>query len=502
MPMNAIPHALYRAAQVRELDRIAIEELGIAGYTLMTRAGTTAFHYLRRRWPAVRRLAVVCGPGNNGGDGYVVARLAHEAGLSVGVLQLGDHDSLRGDARRAAGDWHDGGGVSRAFEAAALHEAELVVDAVFGTGLERQIGGPWREAIEAINALAAPVLALDLPSGLHADSGAMLGVAVAAVATVTFIGLKQGMFTGRGPDLCGEIAFDDLGVPDEALLHVPPAASRIEHDLLARLLPQRARTSHKGDFGHVLVVGGGRGMAGAARMAAEAAGRVGAGLVSVATRPEHAVSMAAARPELMCHGVESGRELRRLARRANVIAIGPGLGQSDWAAELLAAALDAALPLIVDADALNLLAFEPGARGNWILTPHPGEAARLLGSTAAQVQADRFAALGALVDAFSGVCVLKGAGSLVQAPGGLVYVCDAGNPGMASGGMGDVLTGVLAGLAAQGLDLEDAARAGTYLHACAADAAAAAGERGLRASDLLPELRRLVNPRAPGVGAQ
>jgi NAD(P)H-hydrate epimerase len=291
--------------------------------------------------------------------------------------------------------------------------------------------------------------------------------------------------------------FDDLDVPPGVFLSATPSATRLEVGLLSRLLPRRPRGAHKGRFGHVLVVGGDHGMTGAVRMAAEAAARSGAGLVSVATRPEHAAAIAAVRPELMCHGVDGAAQLHPLLERATVVAIGPGLGQSPWAQRLLGQVLDADLPLVVDADALNLLAREPHNRGRWVITPHPGEAARLLGTAAAAVQADRFAAVEALADAFGGVAVLKGAGTLIRARGQVTYVCDAGNPGMASGGMGDVLTGVIAGLAAQGLDLEDAARAGVYAHAAAADAAArSGGERGLLALDLLPELRRLLNPLA------
>lgn len=235
-------------------------------------------------------------------------------------------------------------------------------------------------------------------------------------------------------------------------------------------------------------------MAGAARMAGEAAARVGSGLVTVATRPEQAAVLAGVRPELMCHGVEGPRDLLPLLRRATVVAIGPGLGRSRWAQGLFTAVLDTKLPLVVDADALNLLAAEPVARGNWVLTPHPGEAARLLGSASQAVQADRFSAVAQLAQRYRAVAVLKGAGTLVQAEDGAVWLCDRGNPGMATGGMGDVLTGVIAGLAGQGLPLAEAAWAGVHLHAVAGDAAARDGERGMLALDLMPHLRRAANP--------
>lgn len=492
--MSPLPHALYRAAQVRELDRIAIQEFGIPGLTLMERAGRSAFEALKAHWPAAQRIAVLCGTGNNGGDGFVVARLAREAGLAVEVLQVGDPARISGDALAAAQALRAAGVEPRGFEPGPVHGAEVIVDALFGTGLEREVTGVWREAVEAINASSAAVLAVDIPSGLHADTGTVLGAAVRAHLTVTFIGPKQGMFTGAGPDHCGAIVFDDLQVPREIYARVAPAAHRIRQEDLYGWLAPRLRGAHKGDHGHVLVVGGDHGMGGAARMAGEAAARVGAGLVTVATRPAHAAALSAACPELMCHGVEEACDLLPLLRRATVVAIGPGLGRSRWAQGLLGAVLESKLPLVVDADALNLLAQDPLARGNWVLTPHPGEAARLLEIPSRTVQADRFAAVSQLTQRYRAVGVLKGTGTLVQDEGGNLLLCDRGNPGMATGGMGDVLTGVVAGLIAQGLPLAAAARAGVYLHAAAGDAAAADGERGMMALDLLPHLRRAANP--------
>ena len=494
--MDALPEALFRAEQVRELDRRAIQDYGIPGYELMQRAAAAALDLLGRSWPQARRIAVVCGGGNNAGDGYVLARLARAQGLAVDVLALADPPSLKGDAATAWHDWDAAGGSVQAFDAAVLEGVDLIVDALLGTGLQRPVEGEWRMAIEAINRQPLPVLALDLPSGLSADRGTVLGAAVRAAATLTFIGLKQGMFTAEGREHCGRIHFHDLGVPAQLYGSVVPSAWRLSEDILGRMLPPRRRGQHKGDCGHVLVIGGDRGMAGAARMAGEAAARTGAGLVSVATRGEHAPLVGATRPELMCHAVDRPADLVRLVARADVLAIGPGLGQGSWARALLAVALESDRPLVLDADALNLLAREPCRRDDWILTPHPGEAARLLGVTAGEVQADRFAALDALVEAYGGAFILKGAGTLVRAADGPAYVCDAGNPGMASGGMGDVLTGVVAALVAQGLPLADAARTGTYLHARAGDLAAAEGERGLLALDLMPALRRLANPAA------
>jgi NAD(P)H-hydrate epimerase len=495
--MQALPIALYRAAQVRELDRIAIQERGIPGYTLMSRAGAAAFAALQERWPQARRVVVVCGGGNNGGDGYVVARLAHQAGLDTQVLTLSEPTRLENDALTAFQDAQAAGVAIQPFAAERLAGADVIVDAILGTGLEREVSGVWRDAIKAINSQSAGILAIDIPSGLQADCGAIMGLAIHADLTITFIGLKQGLFTGQGPSCCGTVLFDDLQAPPDIYSRIHTATQRYTGADLPELLPRRPRSAHKGHHGHVLVVGGELGMAGAARMAAEAAARCGAGLISVATRQVHAVAQAAARPELMFRGVEDIAELGELLARAGVVAVGPGLGRGDWGQAMLQFVLDSDLPLVMDADALNLLAENPVMRDNWVLTPHPGEAARLLQMTSAQVEADRFTAVSELALRFDGVCVLKGSGSLIAQHQEGIAVCNSGNPGMATGGMGDVLTGIIAGLLAQGLTPWQAARTGVYLHGCAGDRAAAGGERGLLAMDLLPFLRELVNPTNP-----
>jgi hydroxyethylthiazole kinase-like uncharacterized protein yjeF len=491
--MNKLPYTLYRAAEARELDRIAIEQFGISGLELMNRAGGAAFDELCNRWPEARRIVVVCGAGNNAGDGYVVARLASEKGFKASIMALADPAELKGGAKTALGAAKAAGLTVSEFDAQSLSKADIIVDAIFGTGLDRPVEGHWAAAIDAINASGTPVLALDIPSGLHADSGMVLGHAVMADVTVSFIALKQGLFTAAGVDYCGEVCFDDLDVESGVYRDVPVACERIDWLKLRASLPKRPRSAHKGMFGHVLVIGGNHGMAGAARMAAEAALRCGSGLTSVATRKEHAAAMAAARPEVMWHGVEEGTQLRHVMRRATVIAIGPGLGQDEWAAEMFAAALESGLPLVVDADALNLLAEEPCQRGNWIVTPHPGEAARLLGLSASEVNQQRFDVVKALSVKFDAFAVLKGAGTLVSDREGHFSLCSGGNPGMASGGMGDVLTGIIAALLAQGLGMGEAARCGVALHAAAADKMAVAGVRGMTAGDLIVTLRGLVN---------
>ncbi len=492
---DRLPHALYRAEQVRALDRCAIEEYGLAGAELMERAGAACYRLLRERWPDAGDITVLCGVGNNGGDGFVVARLARKDGLGVRVLQLGDAGRIGGDALHMQQLYTAGDGEYRPF-VELPRRTDVIVDAILGTGLEREVGGDWASAIDSVNRHRAPVLAIDIPSGLHSDSGRILGTAVRAEASISFIGLKQGMFTGSGPDCCGDIHFTGLDVPALIYSREILSARRIDWRRQSSLLQPRARTAHKGDFGHVLVVGGAPGYSGAARMAGEAALRCGAGLVSLATDPGHAASINLGRPELMCRGVGSVAELIPLLEQADVVAVGPGLGRSAWAQDLLQRLLESDNPLVMDADALNLLAQTPVKRGNWVLTPHPGEAARLLACSTAEVQADRFSAVTRLWEKYGGTVVLKGAGSLVYADSRKPpALCSDGNPGMAGGGMGDVLTGVVAGLIAQGWEAEEAACMAVCLHASAADMAAAdGGERGLLASDLFPCIRRLVNP--------
>jgi ADP-dependent NAD(P)H-hydrate dehydratase / NAD(P)H-hydrate epimerase len=489
-----LPEALYTAAQTRELDRLAIEEHGLAGATLMQRAGEAAFDLLRARWPRARRIAVLCGPGNNGGDGYVIARLAQAAGFASVVIGVGETGKMKGDASAAREGCRAAGIAIKEFHADLLAGCDVIVDAMLGTGLEREINGEWRAAIEAVNQSRLPVLAVDVPSGLHADTGRVMGAAIRARATMSFIGLKAGLFTGAGRDHAGEIFFNDLGVPAEIYAKVPAPARRLTESSLHGLLPRRRRDMHKGNAGHVLVIGGDRNMPGAACLTAEAAYRAGAGLVMLATHPDHAASISAARPELITYGVATPAELRPLFARADVIAVGPGLGRGKWGGALFSAALDVSIPMVVDADALNSLAADPLMHRDWVLTPHPAEAGRLLGMTAPDIQADRFAAVRELVASYGGVCVLKGAGTLVASLyDGVVSVCDRGNPGMASGGMGDVLTGVIAGLRAQGLSSPDAAHLGVWVHAAAGDDAAAAGEIGMLASDLHPFIRARLN---------
>ncbi|MBA4503516.1 NAD(P)H-hydrate dehydratase [Marinobacterium marinum] len=498
MSRAELPGALYTAEQSRALDRTAIEQFGIPGFRLMQRAGHAAFVELVAHWPAVRRLTVLCGSGNNGGDGLIVAGLARQQGIDVQVLVICDDfvERLNGEAL-SAWQWAQAVGVSISrWRPGVELQGEVVVDALLGTGLSGEVRGDSAELIRQVNRSPRPVMAVDIPSGLCADTGCVLGVAVRAELTLTFIALKQGLLTHEGVDHCGQVLFDNLMLPDEIYEEVSLSAFRTDSDDLAKLLPPRRRSAHKGLFGHVMVIGGDHGMGGAALMAAEAAARSGAGLVSLATRPEHVTAALTRAPEVMVAGVNSGQDLQPLLERPDVLVVGPGLGNSAWADQLLQQALNSGLPLVLDADALNLLLRRQQAgplAHDWVLTPHPGEAARMLGRETPHLQQDRFGAVRELQARYGGTVVLKGAGSL-SFDGDAMHLCNAGNPGMACGGMGDVLSGIIGALRAQRLSAVDAARVGVYAHARAADLCAAdQGERGLLATDLIARVRRVLS---------
>lgn len=470
--------------------------MGGDGFALMARAGQAAWHELLRRWPDAQRVAVVCGPGNNGGDGYVLALHALQSGREASVLRLSDHAPRSPLARRACAAFVEAGGQVVSFDG-CLPDADVAVDALFGIGLARAPEADAAALISALNAADVPVLSLDAPSGVETDTGAVAGSAVRADVTVQFIADHAGLYTGAALDHVGERMLAGLDLPAAIFDDIRPVAGCLRRgDLQGRFTP-RLRSAHKGSSGYLLCIGGDHGMGGAVLLAAEAALRCGAGLVGVATHPMHVAAALARRPEVMAQAVDGASALRPLLQRADVVAIGPGLGQAAWGAALFGVALASGKPLVLDADALNLLARGGSAQplaGDAILTPHPGEAARLLGVDTATVQADRYAAARRLCERYRCVVVLKGAGTVVAAPGAVPQVVVAGNPGMASGGTGDVLTGVIAALRAQGRAAPDAAALGALLHAVAGDVASAAhGERGLVASDLFPPLRALVN---------
>ncbi len=487
------PLPLFDTAVWRLLEARGIAACDGDGFALMARAGQAAWRCVLKHWPRAQRIVVACGPGNNAGDGYVLAKHAHASGRDVQVLRL--QPPATPLAQRACDEYVAAGG--RIAESAdAMRDAGLIVDALFGIGLSRAPDAAMAALIEAINAHVAPVLALDVPSGIDARTGSAPGAAIVADRTLQFIARHRGLRTGAAMDHAGELELAALDLPDVLFDGITPAALAHRPDALPGFFPLRPRDSHKGRNGHVLCIGGDHGSGGAILLAADAALHCGAGLTSVATRAVHVPALLARRPEAMAHGMEDTSGLAALLARADVVAIGPGLGQGEWGRSLFDAVLACDRPRVLDADALNLLAQSPRRlAAHDVITPHPGEAARLLGIATADVQRDRFAAASALCERHAAQVVLKGAGSIVASPGGTPAVICAGNPGMAVGGMGDLLTGCIAALLAQGFAPRDAAIAGALLHAAAGDAAARdEGERGLLPSDLLPWLRRLANP--------
>ena len=495
-PMNqssqpdSLPTCLFSQSDVRAMDSEAQSLPGVSAHLLMEKAGHACFSVINRLWPDARTLSVLCGSGNNGGDGYVIARKAVEAGWDVRVFPVGDPSHQDSAAHICRTAYLAAGGAILDYIPEGFENAEILVDALVGTGLNRAISDSYAAIIAATRRYRGRIFAVDIPSGLCGDSGNVLGDAIRADATMTFMAMKPGLLTGKGPEHAGILLFDDLGLPDTVRDRHQPVAERLTETALR--WPARPRHAHKGMCGHVLAIGGDHGYAGAIRLTAEAALRTGAGLVSVASRAQHALWIGSHRPELMCHSAEDPSTLDDLLHKASVIAIGPGLGQSPWAQNLLRIAMDSGKPMVMDADALNLLASQQTApRSDWLLTPHPGEAARLLGlASAADIERDRLAAVRALQQRYGGIAILKGTGTLIKGQHATPVLASVGNPGMASGGMGDVLTGIIAALLAQGMPAMESALHAVWLHGRAADQAAAQGGMvGMLASDVIANLR-------------
>jgi hydroxyethylthiazole kinase-like uncharacterized protein yjeF len=486
-------NALYRCDQIRACEKQALQLYQLDENELMSQAGTEAFFFVQRLYPRIRHIAVFCGSGNNSGDGYVLARLAHEHGLSVIVYQCKALEDLPSAARTAALLALAAGVECQSADEPIDTEAELIVDALLGIGLKGPVHGVIATAINQINSSGLPVVSLDIPSGLNADTGQVENFCVKATATLTFIALKAGMYTLDGPDHCGDIHCRHLQL-EACIAKLKPYAFLLDKADLPLPLAARKKNSHKGDYGNVLIIGGGPGMPGAVSLAAKAAMRTGAGSVTVATWPEHAHSVLPLIPEAMIWGVKTTEELKPLLAKATVCVIGPGLGESDWAKALFLAAITSQLPMVIDASALRLLAEHPQVDDNWVLTPHPGEASSLLACSGAEVQRDRYQSAAAIQQQYGGVVVLKGTGTVIQTAEKNTFICPKGNPGMASAGMGDVLSGIIAGLCAQGFSLTDAAKLGVWVHALAGDnAAQILGQAGLLASDLLDILPTILN---------
>lgn len=493
-----VPHGtpVYRTADVR-----AIETAVLGGKNppqLMEKAGLAAAGIARDvSGDTGEPVLVLAGPGNNGGDAFVVARHLRKWHYKVTVVFAGDEKKLSTDARSALAAWRKAGGTTTATLPPARRWG-LVVDGLFGIGLERDITGTYAAWIQAINDLEAPVLALDVPSGLNSDRGRVMGCAIKATHTVTFISLKPGLLTLDGPDYCGELHLCSLELDPRALR--PGAGFVIAREILQDILQPRARNSHKGDYGSVGIIGGDRGMVGAAFLAGRAALKMGAGRVYLGLMARDAPLLDAAQPELMLRTADEVLKLDHLS----CLAIGPGLGQMPDAAAFLRQAIESPLPLVLDADALNiaaanakLAALLAKRHAPALLTPHPAEAARLLGMGRADIQTDRVDAAIRLARKFVAGIVLKGAGSICAFPDGSWHINTSGNPGMATAGMGDVLTGMIAALLSQGVEPNKALLAGVYLHGASADLAVANGNgpTGLTATETVDAARSLLNQR-------
>ncbi|MCK0164227.1 NAD(P)H-hydrate dehydratase [Marinobacter sp. S6332] len=511
MPQHAggsLPDALFSADSVRRIDQYVIEQLGVDGFDLMQSAARAAFRRLVLRWPGIESLLVLCGAGNNGGDGYLIAANALRHGLAVHCVAVAPTEKLNGDARKA---WQkavaDGvevrelADISEPGLDSLVESAELIVDAMLGTGASGAPREPFASVIARCNRSGLPTLAVDVPSGLNATTGAAKGEVVQASVTVTFIGHKAGLYTGHGAAACGDIVFESLstaikagdiaGIADSGENGERPIAMLQSWKSVQGSLPRRPANAHKGRFGHVLVVAGDRGFGGAGLLAAEAAARSGAGLVSLATRPEHVTAALARCPSVMVHGLTHGSELPSLLDAATVVVCGPGIGQSAWGQQMLQQVVESGKPRVLDADALNLLSSRVAVpANNQILTPHPGEAARLLNCLVPEIEADRLAAANKLQSLYGGAVLLKGAGTVISAGETTVDIAGGSNPGMATGGMGDVLSGIIGAVYAQIIGSPArAATLGAVVHLEAASRASIEkGYMGLIATDVIDAL--------------
>lgn len=488
-----IPSVFYTAQQVKQGEVLAAKSTGLEMFSLMERAGQAAFTIAFAQYPGTHHWLVCCGGGNNGGDGYIVACLAKSMGVHVTVWQHGDPEKLKGDALSAYYHWLDHGGEVYPFDDVIPDDVDLIIDGLLGTGLSGTVRERIFDLIKLINASEVPVVAIDVPSGLCANTGAVLGIAVKANHTISFIGLKQGLVTGQARNYVGQLHFAGLGVEESFEQQNTPTLRSISPKSIKSILAQREACAHKGLYGKALLIGGNEGMGGAMILAAQACARVGCGLMASLLHSSNVSSILVSVPEVMSAGWDDEQRIQQRIEWSNVVAIGPGLGRDSTSERLFCQIQDLSVNKVVDADALYFLAKNPNFDANRIITPHPAEAARLLGVEIATIEADRFKAIKELQKKFGGVVVLKGAGTLVS-DGNEIYVCLAGNPGMASGGMGDVLTGVITSLLAQGLSCFEAAKLGVIIHSKAADLnAKEKGERGMLASDLLSHLRSLVN---------
>jgi NAD(P)H-hydrate epimerase len=493
---RSLAHKLYRADQVRDNEKSAAKQSGCEMYTLMLRAGKCVFEQCQLQMPNTDRYLVLVGHGNNSGDGYIAACEAKNAGKHVVVCAVEPGRELSGDAKRAQDSWLTAGGSVEAFSPEELNKCDIVVDALLGTGTNSMLRAEYAAIIDAVNSSDKPVVSIDVPSGLEADTGQSMGRCIQADMTVTFVGIKPGLVTGAGKQSCGKLVYDDLGIGKAFINMARSTATIIELENFAEMAPRQIN-SHKGSYGRLLCIGGNKGTAGAIRLAGEAALRCGTGLVKVYAHEESKIQINSGRPELMV----ITDNLDDALEWATCVVIGPGLGQDDWSRNAFEKTLQYCesnkMPMVIDADALNMLSRHSGSFniGQCVITPHSGEAARLINDSVDVIEGDRFNASRVLSQRYHSTCILKGAGSIIDDENH-AWVCQHGNPGMATAGMGDVLSGVLGALLAQGLPSALACKYGVCLHARAGDYLAEQyGQRGLLASDLFDALRALINNR-------
>ncbi len=490
--LASIPQHAYDAETVKRNEGLIAQQHGLSLYQLMELAGLAGFELCKQRWPKAKTMLIICGRGNNAGDGFVLARHAMASGMHVYVHSLATIDEYQGDAAVACKKFLNTGGEIYSFNEIDLSRVDVIIDAMLGTGIVGDVRESYGYVINLINQLHIPILSIDLPSGLNANNGQVQGSCIKANVTVCFIALKKGMLTGKAKSFCGDIYLAGLGISEDFSNNIAAKVSLNCKQNLAILKPRDA-CSHKGTSGFVLAFAGNKGYPGAARLCTEAALRCGAGLVALVCHKDNQIIVACNRPELMLIDSEQlDKQAKKSGEKADVILLGPGLGDDNWAQSCFEYALALPQVKVIDADGLNLLAKNPQYDSNWVLTPHPGEAARLLNCTISDIEQDRYEAVRAIALKYGGICILKGAGTLIS-DGDEVVVNLTGNAGMASGGMGDVLAGIIAALSLQSDNLFQASCLAVFLHGKAADIAVVDGEKGLLASDLFPFLRQLVN---------
>lgn len=479
---------IYSYQQLKRIDNHAIQG-GLEASILMENAGRAAWNYIKSRWPKAKKILIICGIGNNGGDGWILALLAQAQGIKVSVYEVEQSPPSSQRAIEARRDFLKKNQIENELDFS--YEGDLIVDALLGIGARLPLKPEWESVIKWMNQQSQPILSLDVPSGLTASSVKGSNSIVNATETLSFIAAKWSFFTPQGLSVTGRWTVADIGIPASVYRRHAPLAQVLDFEWARRALNPRQPDAHKGHYGHVVILGSCENeYAGAGQLAGMAALRGGAGKVTLATQLA-TLEHRSAGPELMVKNITQFKEWTELAQKASVLVLGPGLGQKIAVKKMLTHAISLNKPMVVDADGLNLLAQSPQYNSNWILTPHPGEAARLLGVTTTQIQSNRLKSVKALAKKYGGVVVLKGAGTLVASEGHCPLICKEAVPSLASAGMGDVLAGLIGGLLAQNMTLWHAASLGVIVHALAAKSFNL--ERGLLASDLLKPIVELIN---------